>query len=245
MTLGVAHQDHRGTAGQGLLRRLAGPALATLFLFTVLVGLGAWQIERLHWKNRLIAAIAQAGESAPVPLSSSPRPFEKVVVAGRWLAPVARYGAEVRDTTTGPRMGSQLVGVLSRPDLPAVLVLLGWVVDGVSVELPTGDVRVVGYVRPPDHPGWLSAGDSAKAGRFFTLDPLTIGKALSVAVEPFTVVSLRTETAKVVGSGLEPIPADELPQPLNNHLSYAATWFGLAATLLAVFGIWVRRRLLR
>ena len=225
-------------------RRLAGPSLATLFLFAVLAGLGVWQVERLHWKNRLIAEITQAGESAPVPLSSNPRPFEKVAVAGRWLAPMARYGAEVRDTDAGPRMGSQLVGVLSRPNLPAVLVLLGWVVDGISVDLPAGDVRVVGYVRPLERAGWLSADDNARTMRFFTLDPLAIGKALSVAVEPFTVVSLRTGTARAVGSGSEPVPADELPQPLNNHLSYAATWFGLAATLLVVFGLWVRRQLL-
>ncbi len=243
MVSNMASRDAGETAKRHLLRRLVGPALGTLFLFVVLIGLGAWQVERLGWKNRLVAAIDQANERDPVQLSSTPRPFEKVEVAGRWLASVARYGAEVRDTRSGPRMGSQLVGVLSRPGSPAVLVLLGWVVDGVSVKLPTGEVRVVGYVRPLEHQGWLSAGDNTTTARFFTLNPLVIGKALSVDVEPFTVVSLLPGTGSVVYSGLEPIPADQLPRPLNNHLSYAATWFGLAATLLVVFGIWVRRQL--
>ena len=239
----MALQNSGEIAERGLLRRLAGPALGTLFLFMVLIGLGAWQIERLGWKNRLVADINHANERDPVQLSSTPRPFEKVVVAGRWLVSVAHYGAEVRDTRSGPRMGSQLVGVLSRPGSPAVLVLLGWVIDGVSVELPAGEVRVFGYVRPLEHQGWLSAGDNATTARFFTLDPLAIGKALSVDVEPFTVVSLLPRAGKVVQSGVEPVPADQLPRPLNNHLSYAATWFGLAATLLAVFGVWVRRQL--
>ncbi len=233
----------RGFSERDRLGRLVGPALSTLFLLAVLIGLGVWQVERLGWKNRLLAAMDQAEERAPVQLSASPRPFEKVVVAGRWLTPVARYGAEVRDTSVGPRMGSQLVAALSRPGSPAVLVLLGWVVDGVSVDLPSSEVGVVGYVRPLEHQGWLSAGDDTRTARFFTLDPVAIGKALGVDVEPFTVVALRARTAKAVESGLEPIPAEQLPRPLNNHLSYAATWFGLAVTLLAVFGVWVRRQL--
>ncbi len=221
---------------------MVGPALGTLFLLTVLIGLGVWQVERLNWKSQLLAAIDHADERAPVPLSSRPQPFEKVVVTGRWLATVARYGVEVRETSMGPRMGSQLVGVLSRPGSRAVLVLLGWVVDGVSVDLPTGDVRVTGFVRLLEHQGWLSAGDNARTARFFTLDPPAIGKALSVDVEPFTVVALRTRTTKVMESGLQPIPATQLPRPSNNHFSYAVTWFGLAVTLLVVFGIWARRQ---
>jgi surfeit locus 1 family protein len=37
-----------------------------------------------------------------------------------------------------------------------------------------------------------------------------------------------------------PDPAQHLPRPPNNHLSYAITWYGLAAGLLLVFGLWTR-----
>ena len=223
---------------------VVGPALGTLFLFTILVGLGAWQMKRLQWKNQLLAAIDQEERQVAVPLICPPRPFEKVTVSGRWLSSVAHYGVEVRDTPQGSRMGSQLVAPLSRLDAPAVLVLLGWVMDGISVALPPGEIHVVGYVRPPEHRGWLSAGDSAGNARFFTLDPSEIGKALAIDVEPFTVVALQDDGVRRQTSDLQPAMALQLPRPINNHLSYALTWFGLAATLLVVFGIWVRRHLL-
>lgn len=140
-------------------------------------------------------------------------------------------------------MGSQLVVPLGRAGAPAVLVLLGWVSDGVSVVLPSGDVQVVGYVRPAEHPGWLSAGDNTRTLRFFSLDPGEIGKALGVDVEPFTVVALQDGDVKGQDPHSEPAAATQLPRPLNNHLSYAFTWFALAATLLAVFGVWVRKHL--
>ena len=38
-----------------------------------------------------------------------------------------------------------------------------------------------------------------------------------------------------------PEPASALPRPPNDHLNYALTWFGLAASLVAVFGAYVRK----
>ncbi len=140
-------------------------------------------------------------------------------------------------------MGSQLVVPLGRPGAPAVLVLLGWVRDGVSIVPPAGDVQVVGYVRPAEQAGWLSAGDNIRTLRFFSLDPGKIGKALGISVEPFAVVALQDGDVKGQTTSSGPVAATQLPRPLNNHLSYAFTWFGLAATLLAVFGVWVRRHL--
>lgn len=226
------------------VKALIWPAFGALFLFVILVTLGLWQVKRLEWKNELLLAIDQAEGRPAVELSAQPRPFEKVIVSGHWLSSLAHYGVEVRDTHYGPRMGSQVVAVLARPGSPAVLVLLGWIADGAPFALPAGEARVIGYVRPQEHSSWLSAGDDAKAARFFTLNTMEIGKDLSVAVEPYTVVALQTQDVERPISDLGPVPASQLPRPTNNHLSYAATWFGLAATLLAVFGVWVRGQLL-
>ncbi|HEX3350753.1 MAG TPA: SURF1 family cytochrome oxidase biogenesis protein, partial [Acetobacteraceae bacterium] len=38
-----------------------------------------------------------------------------------------------------------------------------------------------------------------------------------------------------------PDPAQSLPRPPNDHLSYALTWYGLAATLLVVFLLYARK----
>ena len=185
----------------------------------------------------------QAQEQPAIALSLVPRPFEKVVVSGHWLSSVAHYGVEVRQTPIGPRMGSQLIAALSRSDAPTILVLLGWVMDGVSIALPPGEIHVTGYVRPAERHGWLSATDDVGHERFYALDPYKIGKSLALTVEPFTVVVLQAGGGDRTSSAYGPIAAVGFPRPMNNHLSYAATWFGLAVTLLVVFGIWARKQI--
>ncbi|MBP0657108.1 hypothetical protein J8J20_24855, partial [Mycobacterium tuberculosis] len=38
-------------------------------LFVILIGLGTWQVERLQWKEALLATIAARTHSAPQPLA--------------------------------------------------------------------------------------------------------------------------------------------------------------------------------
>ena len=46
-----------------------------------------------------------------------------------------------------------------------------------------------------------------------------------------------------VDAGTYPVPAQQLPRPPNNHLSYAITWYGLAVALVVIFGVWIRKAL--
>ncbi len=43
------------------VRSLIAPALASLVGVAILVGLGVWQLQRLAWKEALIAAVEFAG----------------------------------------------------------------------------------------------------------------------------------------------------------------------------------------
>jgi surfeit locus 1 family protein len=98
---------------------------------------------------------------------------------------------------------------------------------------------LIGYIRLPETPNFLSASDDPEGLRFYTLNPAAIGAALGVPdVAPFTLVALRDKR----GAAGAPEPAEGLPRPPNNHLQYALTWFGLAGALLAVFGAWVGKR---
>jgi surfeit locus 1 family protein len=208
-----------------------GAALATGAAFIILVSLGVWQIHRLHWKEGLLAQIDAAEKAPPIPLTGvTPPLFARVIAKGTLVAPpYALYGAEVRDG----RLGAQLIEKLERPGQAPLLVVLGWVsTDHATPQPRTGPAEVTGYVRLPEHPNWLSAADDVEGRRFYTLNPATIGPALGAPdAAPFTLVALG------------PAPAAEaLPRPVNNHLNYALTWFGLAAALLAVFVAWVRRR---
>lgn len=219
-------------------RRLLAPAVSTAVMLVILCGLGLWQVQRLHWKTALLARIASAEASPGVALPPHPQPFEKVRVAGR-LRPgaIGRYGVEVRDTSQGQVLGSQLVTLLDRPAAPPIVVLLGWVPASQPVSLPAGEQVFGGYIRLPEHPGLFSATDDAVRRQFYTLDPAAIGRALGAGeVAPFAVVVMGAPVP-----GVYPAPTIAMPLLPNDHLQYAITWFGLAATLLVIFAIHAKR----
>jgi len=232
----------RPEVSAALIRRLLWPGLLSLLMFLVLIGLGTWQIQRLHWKRGILAQIAQAEAAPPVKLAGEPSPFTKVEVTGRLRADLsATYGAEVRDTRRGEQMGAYLIQPLERPNAPPLLVDRGWVPQKRvrPIDQPQGEVTIAGYVHPADHPHLFSAGDDPATRTFYTLDPQKIGAALGLPkVAPFILVAMGKQPPQ-----LWPDPAKHLPRPPNDHLQYALTWYGLAGVLVVMFISWSRKRL--
>lgn len=199
-------------------RKLAGAALATTIAFCILVALGVWQLQRLRWKEGLIARMEAAQAAPPLPLTGDAPPplFTRVSVSGTWRAgAIALYGAEVQDE----RMGVHTLQLLDRAQGKPVVVELGWMPTDHGAPKPlAGQATITGTIRLPEKPGWLSASDDLEGRHFYTLDPQAIGAALGAAdAAGFTVVT----------TGLPALP--------NNHLQYALTWFGLAGALVVVF----------
>jgi surfeit locus 1 family protein len=211
-------------------------------MLIVLIWLGTWQIYRLHWKEGILAQITAAEAAAPVPLGPDPAPYSKVSVTGRFRYDLAaQYGVEVRDTLAGPTIGSYQIVPLQRDGAPTLLVNRGWIPEKREKPLndPSGQVTVTGYVRPGDKPTWFSPADDVATRRFYTFDPDAMARDLDIKdALPFAVVALGTTPINTY-----PVPADHLPRPPNNHLSYAITWYGLAAALVVVFAGWVRKAL--
>ena len=56
----------------GRLRPLLWPGVMTVAMLAVLLGLGTWQVQRLHWKRGLLAQIARPRRRPPVPLPADP-----------------------------------------------------------------------------------------------------------------------------------------------------------------------------
>jgi surfeit locus 1 family protein len=224
------------------VRRILLPGVSTVVMLVVLVGLGTWQVYRLHWKEAILARIAAAEVAPAVPLTDAPAPYTKVSVIGRFRYDLAaEFGAEVRDTLAGPTIGFYQIVPLERDGAPAILVDRGWVPQKRESPLydPDGVVTVSGYVRPGETQSWFSASDDVATRQFFTLDPAAIGAAVGVPdPAPFTLVAMGPAAA-----GAYPAPAQHLPRPPNNHLSYVITWYGLAVSLAVIFGVWVRKAL--
>ncbi len=222
------------------LRRALWPGVAALAMLAVLLALGTWQVERLHWKRGVLAQIARAEAAPALPLRARPEPYAKVQVTGVLRDDLAAsYGAEVRDTAAGTQLGTQLIEPLEQESGEIVLADLGWVPDKRQhpIAHAEGEVTLEGYVRPSDRPGLFSATDNTAARQFFTLDAPAIGAALGLPrVAPFFLVVMGSPPPEHY-----PDPAHHLPRPPNNHLSYAITWYGLAVALVVIFILWARK----
>jgi surfeit locus 1 family protein len=216
---------------------LRRPLLAAIPAFLLLCGFGAWQLQRLAWKEDILARLAAAEAAPPTPFPArvdDPRALEyrTLVATGRYdHEREAFYGAIVR----GRDGGSFVVTPLLRDGAETVLVLRGWVREGrTDFPRPEGLVSVTGFAFPSSSGNWFTPAPDLAKRRFFAFDIAAIAAAAGVArPAPVALAVLGPRTA-------DPMPEQALPKPANPHLGYAITWFGLAGALLAVFAVWAR-----
>jgi surfeit locus 1 family protein len=206
-------------------------------MLALLLGLGTWQVQRRTWKRGILDAIDHAEAAPAIPLPEAPAQFTKVRAEGTFLAaPPLIYGAEVRAAQGGERMGGQLLVPMRLTDGRLVLVDRGWVPADAPPPSPSGTVTVDGYIRVPEHAGMLSAPDDVAGHRIYTLDPAVAAASLGITgLAPYTLVALGPLTT------VPPEPAQRLPRPPNDHLSYALTWYGLAVVLVVIFALSARK----
>ena len=228
-----------------------GPAIAAAVCFAIMVSLGVWQLQRLAWKEALIARIAARIHQAPEPLppptqwaSLKPDDYEyrHVRALGRYLPGeilIFRSSAPaLADRNVGP--GYQVLAPFTLAGGGTILVNRGFAPTawkdqpGIQTAPPAGEVELVGLMRGPEDRNAFTPNDDPGKGLFYTRDPAAMAAALEIPdAAPFTLDLDADPTAKGWPHG----GATELNIP-NNHLSYAWTWFGLAATLAGVFGVW-------
>ncbi|MCF3947425.1 SURF1 family protein [Acidiphilium iwatense] len=223
-------------------RRLIGMGMFSFVSFWLLIALGVWQVHRWHHKDRVQRRIDAAQLAPPVPLPSHPTPYQKVAIAGHWIAGrAAFFGDQVRNSVAGPVRGAQLVMPFRRDNGDVVMVDLGWVPGTAPkpVPVPAGPTQVSGYVQAAQKPGLFSAQDNVAGRIFYTLDPRRIGAGLGLnRVADFTLIVVGP---KPLAGG--PVPAPRLPHPPNNSEQYALTWFGLAMVVVFEFFFYARKQL--
>jgi surfeit locus 1 family protein len=219
------------------VRRLWFPLLLGLAGVAVLGALGLWQLQRLAWKEALIADIAARIAAAPVPLPETPDPardqYLPVAVAGA----LGGEEAHVLTSLPGQGPGFRVISALTAGDR-RVLVDLGFVPE-TAKDAPRVAERVVvtgNLFWPPEAPS--APPPDAARGIWFADDPDAMAAALGT--EPLIVVARDVAGAEI---GTRPLPVS--PTGIrNDHLGYAVTWFGLAA-VWAVMSGWLVWRTLR
>ena len=233
--------------GKGLI----GFTALALAALAVLIGLGVWQIKRLHWKEGLIAAIEARSRSAPITLEEArvlakqgrDPSYYRVRVEGRFDHAKERYlfSQSIADGTPGWHVITPFT--TSQGEL--VLVDRGFVPDAfrdpstrTSGQIE-GATTVTGIVRAPDSQGLFTPDNEPEANRWFWRDlngmVYSMYPTATLDLPPFF---LEAEKGEVPG-GFPEGGQTRLELP-NNHLQYAITWFGLAAALVVIYAIYVR-----
>lgn len=219
------------------------PALATVIAFAILAGLGVWQLQRREWKTHLIESIeARArGEAQPLPpqgawdgWTAEKGEYQRAVATGTY-----DYGAEVPvhglapgEGPGQPLQGNYLLTPLKLAGGGTVVVNRGFVPSGWKgpVDRPAGQVTVTGITRAPEAQGLFVPENDPARDEWFTRDPAAIAHAKGLTgVAPFLLDAEATPGVAWPRAGLTVL---DVP---NNHLQYAFTWFGIAATLVGVF----------
>jgi surfeit locus 1 family protein len=230
------------------LANLFWPTVASLIGLATLLSLGFWQLERMAWKEDLLAKIHARAYGEPSSLPADWKPardeFRRVRVAGKFLhdaeTPVHGLAPGQRGA---PLQGFYLFTPLRLSSGTLVMVNRGFVPTELRDPAsrpgsrPEGEVVVTGLVRAPEQPGWFVPENRPEEERWFIRDPQQFAAAKGLSAAPFYI------EAEAAGPGEWPRGGQARLELPNNHLQYAFTWFGLAVTLVAVFVAFVRRRL--
>jgi surfeit locus 1 family protein len=242
-------------------RGLLVPILFVLPGLAVLIGLGAWQLERKAWKEQLIATLTQRLAQAPADLPppeawASLEPisheFRRVAFPAEFVLSEQPENREARVYTSGTALRDDIKSPGYFAFAPArliggsvVVINRGYVADArptaqtKPIAEITGVADLVGVMRWPEPPGWFVSLHNTSQDLWFARDHVSMAAVKGWgAVAPFYIELQSPEPL-----GGVPKPAGRIKVNLpNNHMQYALTWFGLAAALLAVFAAWVLAR---
>ena len=236
-------------------RSMLWPTLFALPTLALLVGLGVWQLERLSWKEGILAQIESrmhaAAQPAPTPpqwpgLNPDNYEYRHVSAQGRFENDretyIFRAGGSLHGRPIEP--GYHVLTPLLLADGHRILINRGFVPQDRKDPATRqaghvdGEQTVTGLMRSPEDRNPFTPADDPAHRTWYTRDAAAVARALDLkGVAPFVIDA---DDAPVPG-GLPQGGSTEISVP-NNHLSYAVTWFGLALTLVGVFGVFGWRR---
>jgi len=226
-------------------RRLPiGLTISTAVALAILVALGVWQLQRLAWKEDLLARLA-ALEAAPArdlgdSLQRVKRGENLEYVRVRAICPglaTAPY-LELYGVRQG-QAGVRLISACALPGGPygAILVDRGFVADTISSRPPvtTGPapaVELVGVLRAPEPANFVTPPNDLAGNHWYSRDVAAMAAALK-APAPAPLFLMAETATNPDWKALVPAPVPT--EITNRHMEYALTWFGLAAALVGVY----------
>ena len=223
------------------------PTLVTVPGVLILLALGVWQVQRLQWKQGLIArrdaAVAAAPVAPPQTLAEARAlEFRHIAAEGVFQNDKELYLAASSDAGAS---GYQVVTPLVMTDGRTMLVNRGFVPQDLkdpakrAAGQPTGTARVVGLMRvpPAEKPSFFLPDNRPDLNLWFWVDLPAMARRDGLAdALPFYIDADKTPNAGGWPKG--GVTRLDLP---NDHLQYAITWFSLAIALAVIYVLYHRR----
>jgi surfeit locus 1 family protein len=212
-----------------MMRRMILPLLFGLFGAAVLISLGVWQVQRMQWKEGILADITARIAAAPVPLPSAPDPNDErnrylpVTVSGRFTGNTLSVLVSRKEIGAGVR----IIAAFQTDDGRRVLVDRGFLRDADKDRaLTVTNANLVGNLHWPQETDSFTPPPDVKTGLWYARDVTAMAQALET--EPTFIVA-----REPTGDGIEAMPVDTSGIP-NDHWGYAVQWFSLAAVWLGM-----------
>lgn len=221
----------------GATARVLSFALPAL---VVLVGLGTWQLQRLSWKQDLIANMEAQLEAAPVAL-----PVESLDLEDWAFRPVRLTGRFMDEPefvfparTFEGKVGHDVLTPFVRDSGEVVMIHRGWVPEGERAQAAGTGGEIEAIVREP----WLKTpfrpDNDPTGNQWFWMDLPAMQALLPEGnLAPYYLALVPTAE----GSDKIPIARPVHVALPNNHLEYALTWYALAAILAVITILYLRR----
>jgi surfeit locus 1 family protein len=203
----------------------------------VLLGLGKWQLDRLAWKEGILAEIEARISADPVPLPESPEAEADRYLPVRATGEIGTRTLRVLVSTKQAGAGYRLISGFETGGR-RVLLDRGYIPVADDIPASGGTVTVTGNLHWPDDRLSSTPENDVAGNTWFARDIAQMAGELGT--EPLMIVARAVSPPE---QGVTPLPVDSAGIP-NDHLEYAITWFSLAVIWAAMTGafIWRARR---
>lgn len=213
-----------------------------LFLLTfglagaaVLIGLGVWQMQRLAWKQDVLAQIDNRIIASPVSVPQIPDPeadkYLPVRAAGDVLDGEAHVLVSLKDVGAGYR----IIAPFQLADGRRILLDRGFVRSRAKNRPRIiGSVEITGNLHWPQESDSYTPEPDLGTNTWFARDVPELANALDTLP-----VLLIARTTSETDPSVTPLPINSAGIP-NDHLQYAITWFSLALIWLVMTGFFLR-----